>query len=119
MAAVGAVIVFIGLVVLSFVISQIHKILSFWENRQQKPEKVVEPEQKPNEPVPDLCPLDAKNLADTYRPLVDQLGETFNLTQIFELTKINNLPHAHLSIKCLREGDMLVPQGDGTFSWKK
>lgn len=31
MAAVGASIVFLGLVVLSFVISQIHKILKLWE----------------------------------------------------------------------------------------
>ena len=33
MAAVGATIVFLGLVVLSFVISQIHKILELWEKR--------------------------------------------------------------------------------------
>ena len=33
MAAVGATIVFAGLVVLSFVISQIYKILELWEKR--------------------------------------------------------------------------------------
>jgi hypothetical protein len=33
MAAVGTSIVFLGLVVLSFVISQIHKILQLWEER--------------------------------------------------------------------------------------
>ena len=118
-AAVGAVIVFIGLVVLPFVISQIHKILLFWERRQQEAEKVVEPEQKPQEPVPELSPLDAKSLAGTYRPLVEQLGESFKLSQLFEITKINDLPHPHLSIKCLREADMLIPQGDDSFSWKK
>jgi Na+-transporting methylmalonyl-CoA/oxaloacetate decarboxylase gamma subunit len=119
MAVIGITIVFLGLVVLAFVISQIHKILAFWEKRQQKSEKVVAPEQKPQEPVPDLYPLDAKSLADTYRPLVEQLGKTFNLSQLFEITKINDLPHPHLSINCLREADMLIPQGDGTFSWKK
>ena len=120
-AAVGATIVFIGLVVLSFVISQIHRVLGFWEKRQQQSEKVVAPEQKPKEakPVPEVCPLDAKSLADTYRPLVEQLGETFKLPQLFEITKINNIPHPHLSIKCLREADVLIPQGDDTFSWKK
>ena len=36
MAVVGATTVFLGLVVLSFVISQIHKILELWENRGKK-----------------------------------------------------------------------------------
>jgi Na+-transporting methylmalonyl-CoA/oxaloacetate decarboxylase gamma subunit len=35
MAAVGATIVFLGLVVLSFVISQIHKVLKLWEDREK------------------------------------------------------------------------------------
>ena len=35
MAAVGASIVFSGLVVLSFVISQIHKILKLWDDREK------------------------------------------------------------------------------------
>ena len=37
MAVVGASIVFAGLVVLSFVISQIHKILELWEKREVPP----------------------------------------------------------------------------------
>ena len=39
MAAVGATIVFSGLVILSFVISQIHKILRFWDDREKFKEK--------------------------------------------------------------------------------
>jgi hypothetical protein len=35
MAAVGASIVFMGLVVLSFVISQIHKLLNLWDEREK------------------------------------------------------------------------------------
>ena len=135
MAAVGATIVFAGLVVLSFVISQIHKILSFWEDRQQKSERAVEPEdkpvtkpaakqevksvEKPKVPAPQPNPLDAKKLAEDYQPLIEELGESFSLTQLYELTKSKNLPHAHLSITYLREADILVPLGDGNFSWNK
>ncbi|UCH23428.1 MAG: OadG family protein [Deltaproteobacteria bacterium] len=36
MAAAGAVIVLCGLAVLSFVISQLHKLLNFLENRKRK-----------------------------------------------------------------------------------
>ena len=35
MAAVGAAIVFLGLVVLTFVISQIHKILKLWDEKEK------------------------------------------------------------------------------------
>jgi len=30
-----------------------------------------------------------------------------------------DLPHPHLSIKYLQEAGVLVPQGDGTFTWDK
>ena len=49
MAVVGASSVFLGLVVLSFVISQIHKILNLWEqrdeflNRYKKQAQIEEP----------------------------------------------------------------------------
>ena len=125
MAVVGATTVFLGLVVLSFVISQIHKILELWENRAEKlngnqKQARVDDKQKP-------APLAAKAnhlpttsaLASIYRPLVEQLKEPFQLIQLFEKTKEMNLPHPHLSIKNLQEADILVAQGDGTFTWNK
>ena len=125
MAVVGATTVFLGLVVLSFVISQIHKILELWENRAEKlngnqKQARVDGKQKP-------APLAAKAnhlpttsaLASIYRPLVQQLKEPFQLIQLFEKTKEMNLPHPHLSIKNLQEADILVAQGDGTFTWNK
>ncbi len=122
MAVVGASTVFMGLVVLSFVISQIHKVLELWENRgtyfnggkkQAPPEKIEGPaHQEPHLPT-------AKELVSIYRPLVEQLKEPFQLVQLFEKTKEMDLPHPHLSIKCLQEADILVGQGDGTFTWKK
>jgi hypothetical protein len=125
MAVVGATTVFLGLVILSFVISQIHKILELWENRTEKlngnkKQARVDDKQKP-------APLAAKEnhlpttsaLASIYRPLVEQLKEPFQLIQLFEKTKEMNLPHPHLSIKNLQEADILVAQGDGTFTWNK
>jgi hypothetical protein len=51
--------------------------------------------------------------------LVQQLKEPFQLVQLFEKTKEMNLPHPHLSIKCLQEADILIAQGDGNFTWNK
>ena len=125
MAAVGATIVFIGLVVLSFVISQIHKILEFWEKRgttQEAPKEAPVPSAAPKIQAADYKSRQLPSVTDLisiYRPLVEQLAEPFQLVQLFEKTKEMNLPHAHLSIKSLQEADILVAQGDGTFTWNK
>ena len=118
MAVVGATTVFMGLIALSFVISQIHKILALWENRDGKAaagpveaEKIAPPAQKESR-LPTIS-----ELTSIYRPLVEQLPEPFQLVQLYEKTKEMNLPHAHLSIKSLQEADILVAQGDGTFTW--
>ncbi len=125
MAVVGASIVFLGLVVLSVVISQVHKILKFWEkrdeflNRDKKQAQIEEP--KPiKSPVPIQHQLPTvKELTSIYRPLVGQLKQPFDLPQLFEISNKMDLPHPHLSIKYLQQAGVLVPQGDGTFTWEK
>jgi hypothetical protein len=125
MAAVGATIVFSGLVVLSFVISQIHKILKLWDDREKlierfkkkAPSAVAE---KVDAPVYSERHLPSvEELARAYKPLVDQLKESFKLSQLFEIANNNDMPHPHLSIQRLQEADILVAQGDGTFTWNK
>jgi len=125
MAAVGASIVFVGLVVLSFAIAQIHKILQFWEERgthwarfrKQTPSAET---QEPDAPVYKEQHLpEVSELADTYGPLVEALEEPFDLAQVFVIAKENDLPHPYLSINRLREAGRLVAQEDGTFTWKK
>ena len=126
MAVVGASIVFLGLVVLSFVISQVHKILKFWEKRDEfldqdkKQAQIEEPKTIIKTPVPKQRHLPTvPELASIYRPLVEQLNEPFDLLQLFEISNKMDLPHPHLSIKYLREAGILVPQGDGMFTWDK
>jgi hypothetical protein len=122
MAAVGATIVFLGLVVLSFVISQIHKILNLWEKRDT-------PKAQPAE-VPTAATAQGpaykahylpsiEDLISIYRPLVQQLKEPFEIPQLFEISNKMDLPHPHLSIKQLWDAGVLIAQGDGTFTWNK
>jgi hypothetical protein len=125
MAAVGATIVFSGLVVLSFVISQIHKLLKLWDDREKLIERFKKKApaavaEKVDIPVYSERHLPAVDeLASIYQPLVDQLEEPFNLSQLFEIANKNDIPHPHLSIQRLQEADILVAQGDGTFTWNK
>jgi len=125
MAVVGASIVFIGLVVLSFVISQVHRILSFWEQRDEffgrfKKQDQIEKTKTIEAPVSIQHHLPSvKELASIYRPLVAQLKQPFNIIQLFEISNKMDLPHPHLSLKYLQEAGILVPQGDGSFTWDK
>jgi hypothetical protein len=124
-AVVGASIVFAGLVALSFVISQIHKILELWEKRgvlkeRQKEESPTDETQKIQGPLYKAQHLPTVNdLTSIYRPLVEQLKEPFELSQLFEISNKMDLAHPHLSIKQLWEADVLIAQGDGTFTWNK
>jgi hypothetical protein len=125
MAAVGASIVFLGLVVLSFAISQIHKILNLWEDREKiisrfksKPSAVTDQKSEETAYKEQRLPS-VDELANGYRPLVEKLQAPFKLSQLFEIANKNNLPHPHLSIQRLQEANILVAQGDGTFTWNE
>ena len=97
MAVVGATTVFLGLVVLSFVISQIHKVLEMWEERSEQLKQKKQRTQKDKAKKIHSTELaitqvpTIKDLIAIYRPLVDQLKEPFNLVQLHEITKKNGL----------------------------
>ena len=119
-AVLGASIVFCGLAILSLVISQIHKILQFFENRG-KSEPVAAPKEKSRQkPVKTVKRLpEPKELVSIYRPLVEGLEEPFQLALLYESAAKLDLPHTHISISRLREAGVLAAQGEGAFTWNK
>jgi len=119
MAIAGALIVMAGLAVLSFVISQIHKILALMEKRTIDRHEIMEPEERQKLKLPDQFPADICDAARLYEPLIDQLGYRFNLRELYAISQKHGYPHPHLTIKCLREAGILVPEGDGVFSWHR
>ena len=125
MAAVGASIVFSGLVVLSFVISQIHKILALWDEREKyiaRFRKLLRNHAAEKFPIPAYAQRQfptADELAGDYEALVDGLEKPFTLSQLFEIARQKDLPHPHLSIQRLQEAGILIAEGDGTFNWNR
>lgn len=124
MAAVGATIVFCGLVILSFAISQIGRIVSYFEKQQPSdaPEEPVFP--TPSAPpvtfaVPEKYLDDPAEAAVYYQPLANQLGDTFPLTELYQLCEANKFPGVHLSIRRLREAGILAAEGNGFFRWSQ
>ncbi len=128
MALAGALIVISGLALLSFIISQFPRLVGAMENaREKRKQRKLEKEtgkvkmaETPEPPAP-VCfyPLDADMLTGLYEPLVKQLGESFELKDLYDICRENDLPHVHLSIRSLRECGKLSLCGDGVFSWKK
>jgi hypothetical protein len=128
MAVAGALIVFSGLVVLSYVISQLHKVLLFWEkkhsvfinnhiiNNHKMPEN-DEPEEAPKLPVPRDFPTDLDEAACLYQPLIEEVGETFYLSDLYDIARKNDFPHPHITLTAFRDSEILVPYGDGVFGW--
>ena len=118
MALVGAAIVFSGLIVLSFTIAQLHKILILFDKKQMP---VASQPSVPAMPpaasgsVDELMDMAALTVA--YDALANELGESFPLAELYALALRDDLPHPHLSIRTLREAHVLLPQGDGLFAW--
>ena len=125
MAAVGATIVFSGLVVLSLVISQIHKILQLWEDRVNLLDRFKKKAPVEEAEVYDTLIYEERHLPKLddlvrdYRPLAEKLQEPFKLSELFEIANQADMPHPHLSIQRLQEAEVLVAEGDGTFTWNK
>jgi len=123
MALAGSLIVFSGLVVLSFVISQLHKVLVFFEKKSLDAQPlaeipVVEPlEGKSAFLLSEPFPSDLNEIVQLYNPLVETLGESFYLSELYEILRKNDFPHPHITLTELRESNILIPCGDGVFTW--
>ncbi len=118
MAAVGALIVMTGLSVLSLAISQLHKLVALFEKKEKKIEKTSNKESGDQIKTLDFPFADLKLAVDLYKPLTLGLGERFELKALFNLFQECNLPHPHLTIRSFRESGILIPVGEGHFTWK-
>ena len=118
MAIAGALIVLSGLSVLSFIISQLHKVVEVIEKRGATTPSTALPETTSADIVEEGPALDIDALQADIRPLADALGESFELHRLYATAEENGFPHVHLTIRSLREAGVLVPQGDGVFKWK-
>jgi len=117
MALVGALIVVSGLTVLSFIISRLPKLIGLFD-KDKKTATATEVKPPEASPIPDRCPADINAAAGLYRQFSASLGERFDLVDLYRLCLDKNLPHPHLTIKCLREAGLLVPHGEGQFAWE-
>jgi hypothetical protein len=122
-ALTGAIIVMSGLAILSTVISFLPKLVNLFEEEKTPPPIIPQPEPKSEMPAVDLTNgvllQDIFETAKNYASIIDPLGESFQLSDLYHLFKEKNLPHPHLTIKSFREAGLIFPTGkEGYFTWK-
>jgi hypothetical protein len=117
MAFAGALIVISGLAVLATVISQLHRVAALLERPRTKRRQDLEP-LPPKSPAP-RASFSIETQIDRYRDLAEDLGDAFELQQLYQRAAAEELPHVHLTIRSLREQGYLVADDNGQFSWKK
>jgi Na+-transporting methylmalonyl-CoA/oxaloacetate decarboxylase gamma subunit len=119
----GITIVMTGLFILTIAISQIHKLVAFWERRQAG--KLADTTESPlvssaaAPTLADSCPADLPAMLKLYRPLTESLGTPFQLKDLYRLAADYDLPHPHITIRCLREDGHLIALGEGFFNWNE
>lgn len=122
MAATGACIVITGLSLLSFIISQLHKIIAFIE----KKEKPVDTAKAASDKVPPAVDVkgveidalsDLQAMAKLLQPFTLELGDSFKLADLYEALGKADFPHPHITVRELKGAGYLTPSEEGTFSW--
>lgn len=117
MAVTGAIIVMSGLSLLSLIISQLHKVVGFFEKKDAPAIKAPPAPARPSAADADLI-NDLEAAARLYKAVSTDLGATFPLSKLYGVIQRDQLPHPHLTIRSLREAGFLVPEADGKFTWQ-
>lgn len=122
MALLGAVIVFIGLAVLSMIISQLPKIFALFERDKSAAPAAAAPSEPaltaPVPPAPPMASSEPEAMALQVAPLAATLEAPFQLSELYRLCRENDIPHPHLSLSRLQQRGILHPEGDGAFTWR-
>lgn len=119
MALAGACIVLSGLTVLSFLISMLRHLPGVSDQKPTPPkEPVAPPPPAPKKAAPERLPDNINDAALIVAELTEELGESFTLMELHCQCKEAGLPNPHMSIKCFREAGLLLPLGEGQFSWQ-
>ena len=120
-AGIGVFIVFTALVTLSFVISQLHKLLIVWENKDEyiknamqlfaKKEKVsVRPKMRVSQSF--------NESARQFNLLIKSLRDPFfSLPRLIMLAKKVDISRPHATVNDLIQAKLIVPDDKGYYYW--
>ena len=121
-SVVGITIVFCGLVTLSLVISQLHKVIAFYEN-PEKLKKIFARSQKKaveSKPAPIVVLTPAqKETFKQFSLLVRTMEDHFSLPRLLFLAQISGLKDPHSNLHLLLKSGTVFPDNQGLFCWNQ
>ena len=122
MAIIGPLIVMSGLIILSIIISQLHKLVAIFDKKAKQttePPTKSKVKSKDEISVPKILPNDILETAKIYQMLIDKLEQPFELRDLYQVAEQNNFPHPILTVSRLRDAEILIREGEGLFVWKR
>ena len=126
-AIIGTIIVMSGLAILAMVISFLPKIVALFEGSSADPSPIPHPKKAETATVDEVSfndlshsflATDTEEIAKIYHPLIQSLGDSFELGTLHKVLKEKNHPHPHLTIKTFKEAGLIFSVGNGIFAWK-
>jgi len=126
-SVVGVTIVFSGLVMLSFVISQLHKVLALWEDPSKikalfkAKQSKKHPEELQEKQILDqmIFTGSQKEVAKQFALLVRTMEDHFSLPRLLHLAQISDLKDPCSNLNDLLKTKIIIPDGSGFFTWDK
>ena len=130
MALTGTIVVFLVLILIAVIISQLDNILWFWENPERllpanwvRRKKDGDGDKSSGDrggessdtsqgfQFPSCAhtyPENNQELVDAWRPMFEKMGDSFLLMDLYKEAKESGLPHPHLTICRLRREKYLI-----------
>lgn len=117
MASIGASIVFLGLVLLSFAVSQIHRLLELWENRAEYSARIRNGSSLNGENREKVLPREAMLAIKQLQLLTERLGVPFPLPKLVDLSEKTGMKHPYAMTHAALAAGIIVPDKKGYFTW--
>lgn len=115
---VGVSIVFTGLVLLSFSVAQMHKILAFWDNRKSL--SLFQPRKKSKPAPPEIIFSEKeKESARQFYLLSKTLKDSFSIQRILDMAEVSGLEAPHSRLYTLINAKIVAPDNKGFFFWDR
>ena len=120
-AAAGVFIVFTALVTLSFVISQLHKLLTAWEKKDEYIKNAMQLFDKQKKVAVHPKIRVSKNFNESARQfnlLIKSLKDPFfSLPRLIMLAKKVDISRPHATVNDLIQSKLIVPDDKGYYYW--
>lgn len=116
---VGTTIVFSGLISLSIVISQLHKVLGIYEHPQRIRQLLSFRAPKGKKEPPLLITQEQRELFKQYALLKEIMDDNISLPRLLNFAQVSGIKHPHSILYLLLKSGILFTDHQGWFHWNQ